>query len=82
MSEMIYALKLEQNIIHYYYLAYEMENGRKIIDFLKKEYIENHPNFVPMLFSTKLIARLVKQRYNNSLQYEGIYNIVLWKDVQ
>ena len=82
MSEMIYALKLEQNIIHYYYLAYEMENGRKVIDFFKKEYIENHPNFVPILFSTKLIARLVKQRYNNSLQYEGIYNIVLWKDVQ
>ena len=82
MSEMIYALRLEQNIIHYYYLAYEMENGRKIIDFLNKGYIENHPNFVPMLFSTKLIARLVKQRYNNSLQYEGIYNIVLWKDVQ
>ena len=79
---MIYALKLEQNIIHYYYLAYylayEMENGRKIIDFLNKGYIENHPNFVPILFSTKLIARLEAQTL--STFKKGKISVIKWTE--
>ena len=80
---MKYALRLLQNRTNYY-LTYSTESGQKIAMFYNKDKIDRrikYGDIIPILFTTKLIARLAMKRHKYHQKYDGTFTIVLWENV-
>ena len=80
---MIYAICILQNRTNYY-LMYSTEDGQKIAIFYNKDAIDRRVKYgdiIPILFPTKLIARLTIKRCGYDKKYKGLFTIVLWEKV-
>ena len=79
---MRYAIKMIQSGRDYY-LGSKVGSEKWHTYFWSIEYLENSEDeLLPVLFDSKIVARIIRQKYERSPDYHPCdLSVVLWKDV-